>query len=794
MSDSNNAMKDDVSAFDKGLEEWDSSAFDRGMQDYDLEQKRVEASQPDTLDDFLTGAVQGATFGFSDEIGAAIDILRGRAPADAKTLTEAYRVLQKAREAENEAARERSPMATTAGELIGGFAVPIPGAAATGLGKAMGLEKLLATIGFKGKMLGHATSGTAAGMLAGLGTSKGAIEEDPTQILKDVGITGAIGGGLGIGLGTAADKVKGAWEKFINTPGGKKMVASFEMAAGKRPGYEGEQVVSMETPSIHPEKPESGHQKIITKRIQLADELTEDAVNMQAKAKEQLNAAIDRNKGVPSRPQILPEDVANQIHRSAGIESYDRAYSYIGTQLNQAEKALLSKELKRRIAYNTALDEVLEKSNMSLDDFNALRKQKGQQPRYKLDTEGNNMLSWILEKSPRLNDLFGEFNNRESTKILIDKIQNFAKNANDPNFNAYADNLIELIKIADSKPGNVLHPIREILYSIDPNFINNLKSNPLNIKIDELFKFRRNFLRNANSEAIEKNLNNQGREILFGIKDPTTGKYDGGVFNAIEGVLKNSSEDLKSIINNVDKKSRHIEVLLNAHPDQRFHGTKAWDFDRPEDLRRTLQESFSKSIEKARSGTMQGAEEATLLRNYFKTMLDNASSSEERKLLLDKINILEEKVGARSEEIGSMMERVGVDPTEGIKAGKFDASTIPAQAKQSNITKLAELAGVMKRSVEKTAEEIPAIVRVPVREGLKLPFTFKNATEEQLKKAGEILRASNIPSVKQFGEGIAESATNNPAVRNAIIHSAYQKEEIRKALGLTLNSEDEKKK
>lgn len=792
MSDSNNAMKDDVSAFDKGLEEWDNSAFDRGMQDYDLEQKRVEASQPDTLDDFLTGAIRGGTLGFSEEIGAALDILRGRAPSDAKSLSEAYNLLRKQREAENEAAVERSPIATTAGELIGGFAVPIPGAMATGLGKVTGLEKLLSAIGFKGKSLGHISSGAAVGGLAGLGTSKGSLTEEPGEVAKDIGISALGGGALGLGLGTAADKVSEAWKKFINTPGGKKMVASFEMSEGKRPGYEGEQIGSMETPSIHPEEPESGLQKVITKRTQLADELTEDAVNMQAQAKDQLNAAIDRNKGVPSRPQILPKDVAEKINNDSTSEAFERGYKYIGTQLNEAEKALVNKELKRRIAYNTALDEVLTKYNISLNDFNALRKEKGQKPRYKLNIEGNDMLSWLLEKNQRLDNLFGEFTNRESTKILIDKIQNFAKNANDPNFSAYADNLIELIKIADSKPGNVLHPIREILYSIDPNFINNLKGNPLNIKIDELFKFRRNFLRDANSESIEKNLNNQGRERLFGIKDPTTGKYQGGVFNAIEGVLKNSSEDLKSIINNVDKKSRHIELLLNAHPDQKFHGTKAWDFDRVEDLRRTLQGSFSNAINKARSGTMQGAEEATLLRNYFKTMLDNASSPEEAKLLSDKIDSFAEKVAARSEEVGSMTERVGVDPTEGIKAGKFDVTTIPAQAKQSNISKLAEIAGSTKRSVEKTAGEIPAIVRVPVREGVKLPFTFKNATEEQLKKAAEILKASNIPSVKQFGEGISESATNNPAVRNAIIHSAYQKEEIRKALGLTLNKDEEK--
>lgn len=68
----------------------------------------------------LAGAAQGATFGFSDELGAAKDVASDYLSGN--KLGKKWREYQKMRESANKQLSEESPLAYTGGELAGGVA------------------------------------------------------------------------------------------------------------------------------------------------------------------------------------------------------------------------------------------------------------------------------------------------------------------------------------------------------------------------------------------------------------------------------------------------------------------------------------------------------------------------------------------------------------------------------------------------------------------------------------------------------------------------------------------------
>jgi len=171
------------------------------------------------------GAAQGATMGFSDELGAtgdvAIDLgkqaLSGQVP---DLLGNKWREYQKSREAANKAIAEESPIAYMGGELAGGIATS---ALAPSIGVVKGLgaagklsPKVLAFLegkaaGAGGRIAGKGTAmaieGAPLGAAYGAGSSEADINTMP-ELAMDTASGAAMGsiGGLAIGGGAAIGK------------------------------------------------------------------------------------------------------------------------------------------------------------------------------------------------------------------------------------------------------------------------------------------------------------------------------------------------------------------------------------------------------------------------------------------------------------------------------------------------------------------------------------------------------------------------------------------------------------
>jgi hypothetical protein len=169
----------------------------------------------ETVGDTIRGAAQGATFGFADEIegglGAAGDVLMGRSTLE--NIMDSYRANRDASRQQYDIAAERSPTATTLGNIGGGI---LSGIATAGLGGAGAAAN---TAGTLQKILNASKVGAAGGAVAGVGTSEGDLTKGELGRVAadtvDSTLAGAvIGGGLQgavqagkAGLGAAKDAI-----------------------------------------------------------------------------------------------------------------------------------------------------------------------------------------------------------------------------------------------------------------------------------------------------------------------------------------------------------------------------------------------------------------------------------------------------------------------------------------------------------------------------------------------------------------------------------------------------------
>lgn len=179
---------------------------------------------------FGSGAAQGSTFGFSDELGAGADVVSDYISGN--PAAKKWREYQKSREAANKALQEESPMAYMGGELAGGIASAavtpgIGGAKVASMGGRLlgpGMEALLAgktastaaNIGGKGLAMG--LEGLPIGAAYGVGASENDMS-NPIELGKDM-VSGATmglitGGALGTAGQTGKEALKGA-KNFAN--------------------------------------------------------------------------------------------------------------------------------------------------------------------------------------------------------------------------------------------------------------------------------------------------------------------------------------------------------------------------------------------------------------------------------------------------------------------------------------------------------------------------------------------------------------------------------------------------
>lgn len=192
-------------------------SLDQKMADANAQDLALQQSEGRKLAEAgLAGAAQGATFGFSDELGAGLDVagqvVSGKQGLDG--LSAKWRELQKTREAANKALEEESPWAYGVGELTGGLAsaVATPGLTAakvaTGGGKLLGVgaETLLAgktgskLANITGKGLNLGVQGLLPGAAYGLGSSEADISK-PLELAQDTasGATMGLIGGAALG-------------------------------------------------------------------------------------------------------------------------------------------------------------------------------------------------------------------------------------------------------------------------------------------------------------------------------------------------------------------------------------------------------------------------------------------------------------------------------------------------------------------------------------------------------------------------------------------------------------------
>ena len=140
----------------------------------------------DTLQDFGSGAVKGATLSFDDELAGAASFVSGNGYRKGRDA---------AREVQIDAA-ERSPVANTFGELVGSLLVPVGGAA-----KAVG------TLGTRGVQIADKLrSAPAVVQGIGVGAGQGALNaagnanelsDVPTALVDGGAVGGLVGGALG---------------------------------------------------------------------------------------------------------------------------------------------------------------------------------------------------------------------------------------------------------------------------------------------------------------------------------------------------------------------------------------------------------------------------------------------------------------------------------------------------------------------------------------------------------------------------------------------------------------------
>lgn len=222
-----------------------------------------EKPEPSTLSDIATGAGQGVTFGFSDEIIAAAKALAKTSASKEKKLNDLfslYRELQQIEQLKAKEAKERSPFAYTAGEL-GGAILPalftgggpaVAGRAAataggvaeaataaktaTAAAKAAAAAKETAAGAEAGKgllaaikegVIGGATTGAKYGALSAAGTSETPIEDTKDfgkEVLSGGLYGGTIGGAFGALGGIGKSLISGAKETEV----GRQMATQYE--------------------------------------------------------------------------------------------------------------------------------------------------------------------------------------------------------------------------------------------------------------------------------------------------------------------------------------------------------------------------------------------------------------------------------------------------------------------------------------------------------------------------------------------------------------------------------------
>ena len=360
----------------------------------------ISNETPSTLSDFLVSAGQGATFGFGDELLAALQTagktISGK--TDLENMYNTYRQLQQQHQEEYNKLKERSPTASLIGELAGGFAIPggLIGKLGGSAAGAVGAE--LSAAGGAGELAAGAAKaatpimdlikgGTKIGAIAGAGSSEKNIEDIP-GLAKDIATGGAGGAILGTAGGVLGKGLQGAQEYIAESPAFQRGLTAFEL---EKSG------VNLTT--------KSGQDYIVKKAQDIARNASDTLIQVPKAAMSELNRTLTQAEGLPIAGKELT-NLQNAIESNSYIKNnYPSTFAAIKKGEIDAPKLF---DLKKQLIQELGSGDI-----------------KGELYNNVKNLVNNEIESGIKSNIPNIDDL------RESIKLTAKPIENYINNTVD---------------------------------------------------------------------------------------------------------------------------------------------------------------------------------------------------------------------------------------------------------------------------------------------------------------------------------------------------------------------------
>ncbi len=363
--------------------------------------------------DAAIGAGQGVTLGGADEIMGALQATGDVVGGDTKLqdwVTQ-YRKHQQEQQQAFEDAKQRSPVLTTAGEVAGGLALPM---GAIGLGtKGLGLAGKAAVMG-------------GAGALAGGLSSKGTLEDSPSQIGKDA----FTGGAIGAVAGPAIEGLTGLAGQGLSKLGEKTgLTAAMENYPTLRQSKLAFQSGISGTPVLGDKGGALADQKLKT----AASSLDQPLNKAREFVKQKYNEILGQAKGLEVTP-----DLANDLDKAKKMINYQKINSGMAAgdlpsseMVLNAEGKLIPKifpgmeqEIEQRIdnALRTGIidaQDLKEIQKWARDSQGGLNSQTADRFYDSLNNTANNILKNKVPGYNKVNGLFGD---------VEDTLSSFKKN------------------------------------------------------------------------------------------------------------------------------------------------------------------------------------------------------------------------------------------------------------------------------------------------------------------------------------------------------------------------------
>lgn len=256
---------------------------------------------PSALESFGRGAIQGATFGFSDEMYGGAKGLYDKLFGSGN-FTDTYTSERDAVRAANDRAQEENPTSFFAGELGGGIALP-GGAAKLGI-KGLQTANVARTASLASRSATAAKEGALLGGLYGLGKGEGDVADQAKSTVVGAVGGGAVGGAIpgALQIGSAALRVPANIARQFTATGPSRLATEKFAEAMSRDA--GKETLHSQLPTIR------AANRVAEARAEgdpmiLADFGGENTKNLLRAASNMPNAATERFNQVLNRRQAL---------------------------------------------------------------------------------------------------------------------------------------------------------------------------------------------------------------------------------------------------------------------------------------------------------------------------------------------------------------------------------------------------------------------------------------------------------------------------------------------------------